>query len=45
MFGSELGGNCYDNALDENFLETFETECIYRHKPETLEDANKMMDD
>ena len=38
-------GNCYDNALAENFFVILKTECIYRHKPETFEEANKMIDD
>ena len=38
-------GNCYDNALSENFFGILKAECIYRHKPETFEEANKMIDD
>ena len=38
-------GNCYDNALAENYFGILKTECIYRHKPETFEQANKMIDD
>lgn len=38
-------GNCYDNALAENFFGILKAECIYRHKPETFEEANKMIDD
>lgn len=38
-------GNCYDNALAENFFELLKTECICRHKPETFEEANKMIND
>ena len=38
-------GNCYDNALAENFFGILKTECIYRHKPESSEEANKMIDD
>lgn len=38
-------GNCYDNALAENFLSIFKTECIYRNKPHSFEKANKMIDD
>ena len=37
-------GNCYDNALAENFFGILKTECIYRHKPETFKEANEMMD-
>jgi len=38
-------GNCYDNAMAENFFGILKTECIYRHKPETFKEANKMIDD
>jgi len=38
-------GNCYDNAMAENFFGILKTECIYRHKPKTFEEANKMIDD
>ena len=38
-------GNCYDNALAENFFGILKAECIYRHKPETFEEVNKMIDD
>ena len=38
-------GNCYDNALAENFFGILKTECIYRYKPESFEEANKMIDD
>ena len=38
-------GNCYDNALAENFFGILKTECIYRNKPESFEEANKMIDD
>ncbi len=38
-------GNCYDNALAENFFGILKTECIYRHKPKNFEEANKMIDD
>lgn len=26
-------GNCFDNAMAENFFSILKTECIYRHKP------------
>lgn len=37
-------GNCYDNAMAENFFSILKTECIYRHKPASFEEANDMMD-
>ena len=37
-------GNCYDNALAENFFGILKTECIYRHEPQTFEEANKTID-
>ena len=37
-------GNCYDNALTENFFGILKAECIYRHKPETFEKDNKQDD-
>ena len=37
-------GNCYDNALAENFFGILKTECIYRHKPETFLEANEMIE-
>ena len=37
-------GNPYDNAMAENFFSTLKTECIYRHKPATLSEANEMID-
>lgn len=38
-------GNCYDNAVAENFFGILKTECIYRHKPKTFEEAREMIDD
>ena len=38
-------GNPYDNAMAENFFSILKTECIYRHKPRTLSDAQRMIDD
>ena len=38
-------GNCYDNAMAENFFGILKTECIYRHKPKTLDDARQLIDD
>ena len=37
-------GNPYDNAMAENFFSILKTECIYRHKPKTLHEANEMID-
>ena len=37
-------GNCYDNAMAENFFSILKTECIYRHKPATFAEANLMID-
>jgi putative transposase len=38
-------GNCYDNAMAENFFSILKTECIYRHKLKTLEEARLLIDD
>lgn len=38
-------GNCYDNAMAENFFGILKTECVYRHKPESFQQANRMIDD
>jgi transposase InsO family protein len=37
-------GNCYDNAMAENFFSILKTECIYRHKPASFVEANDMID-
>lgn len=37
-------GNCYDNAMAENFFSILKTECIYRHKPVSFAEANRMID-
>ena len=37
-------GNCYDNAMAENFFSILKTECIYRHRPKTFEEANHLID-
>ena len=37
-------GNCYDNAPAENFFGILKTECIYRHKPKTIEQARMLID-
>ena len=38
-------GNPYDNALAENFFSILKTECIYRQKIATFEDARTLIDD
>lgn len=37
-------GNCYDNAMAENFFSILKTECIYRYKPASLCEANDLID-
>ena len=37
-------GNPYDNVMAENFFSILKTECIYRHKPSSLREANSMID-
>ena len=37
-------GNCYDNAMAENFFSILKTECIYRHQAATFEEANILID-
>ena len=37
-------GNPYDNAMAENFFSILKTECIYRHKPKTLKEAENLID-
>lgn len=36
-------GNPYDNALAENFFGILKAECIYRHKPRTLAEADELI--
>ena len=36
-------GNCYDNSVIENFFGTLKTESIYRAKPRSFEDAERMI--
>jgi len=38
-------GNPYDNALAENFFSILKTECIYRTKLKTYEEARLLIDD
>jgi len=38
-------GNPYDNALAENFFSILKTECIYRTKLKTFNDARSVIDD
>ena len=37
-------GNCYDNAMAENFFSILKTECIYRHFPATFGEAMSLID-
>ena len=37
-------GNCYDNAMAENFFSIIKTECIYRHRPESFDEARDLID-
>ena len=37
-------GNPYDNAMAENFFSILKTECLYRHKPKTFQEANDLID-
>ena len=38
-------GNCYDNAMAENFFGILKVECIYRSKPATIAEAKQRIDD
>ncbi len=38
-------GNCYDNAMAENFFSILKTECIYRQKIKTFQQADHLIDD
>ena len=38
-------GNCYDNAMAENFFSTLKTECIYWQKIRTFQQAKELIDD
>jgi len=38
-------GNCYDNAMAENFFSILKTECLRRQKPKTTEQARLLIRD
>lgn len=38
-------GNCHDNALAENFFSILKTECIYRQKIATFQQARELIDE
>lgn len=38
-------GNCYDNALAENFFSILKTECIYRHQLKTFVEARQLINE
>ena len=38
-------GNCYDNAMAENFFGILKAECIYRNKLNSFEQARRLIDD
>ncbi len=38
-------GNCYDNAMAENFFGILKSECIYRQKIQTIREAKWLIDD
>ena len=37
-------GNCYDNAMAENFFSILKAECLYRHLPATIDEARTLID-
>jgi len=37
-------GNCYDNAMAENFFGILKAECLRRHKPKTIREAQMYID-
>lgn len=38
-------GNCYDNAMAENFFSILKTECIYRRKLASFDEASQLIDE
>ena len=38
-------GNCIDNAMAENFFSILKTECIYRRKIKSFDEANQLIDE
>lgn len=38
-------GNCYDNAMAENFFSILKTECIYRQRIKTFQQARELIDE
>lgn len=38
-------GNCYDNAMAENFFSILKTECVYRQKIKSFQQARDLIDD
>lgn len=38
-------GNCYDNAMAENFFSILKTECIHPTKPQTISEARLIIDE
>jgi len=37
-------GNCYDNAMAENFFGILKSECLRRHKPQSIAQARQLID-
>ncbi|SFL77571.1 IS3 family transposase [Pelosinus propionicus] len=38
-------GNCYDNAMAENFFGILKAECIHRHRIKTFDEARQIIDE